>query len=219
MLGSILISGGKDYNINYVNAVNQSHGEAVFEYCPKYKDEYIGLILAGGYDMHPSYYHQPNRGSQGIDLDRDKAEIALLHQFIEAKKPVLGICRGHQTINVYFGGNLIQDLDTKYLHKKEGDAIHKTRAIKNSILHNLYGDELITNSNHHQAIGQLGCGLIPTQYSLDGVVEAIEHKELPVYGVQWHPERMCYEKYRIDTVDASPLMKWFVALCRSRVKY
>jgi putative glutamine amidotransferase len=213
MSGSIIISGSKEYNENYINAVNKSSGTAVYEYCPKYKKEYAGLILAGGLDMDPMHYNQPNRGSKGIDATRDEAELKILHEFIQMKKPVLGICRGHQTINVYFGGDLIQDLETKYAHQKEGDAVHNTRALKKSILYKLYGEEFVTNSNHHQGIGKLGCGLLATQYTKDGVIEGIEHKELPIYGVQWHPERMCYDKYRSDTIDASKLIKWFVSLC------
>ncbi|BCN30322.1 gamma-glutamyl-gamma-aminobutyrate hydrolase family protein [Anaeromicropila herbilytica] len=215
MRGSILISGGKEYNKNYVDAITKSSGNAIYEYCPKYKEKYIGLVLAGGYDMDPVFYRQNNHASKGIDIKRDEAELLLLDQFVHAQKPVLGICRGHQTINVYFGGDLIQDIYTKSIHQKEGDAIHKTITKKDSVLYRLYGTEFATNSNHHQAIGKIGEGIDVTQYSNDGVIEAIEHSDLPIYGVQWHPERMCYDNLREDTVDSSKFMKWFVNLCNT----
>lgn len=209
----IIISGGKEYGHNYVNAIVNSGGIPRYEYCPKYKEEYSGLILAGGYDMDPRYYNQKVNGSQNIDTCRDQAELKILDAFVMAKKPVLGICRGHQTINVYFGGDLIQHIEQSEVHQEENDAIHNTLTMRGSIIDLLYGGRVMTNSNHHQAIGILGEDLIATQHSDDGIIEAVEHKRLPIYGVQWHPERMCYAKAREGTIDASLLLRWFVHLC------
>ena len=97
----IVISGSKTISTNYVNAIKHAGGIPIYQYCPEYNEEYDGLILAGGEDMDPQYYNQVNQGSKGIDLERDEAELKILDKFVEAKKPVLGICRGHQTINVY----------------------------------------------------------------------------------------------------------------------
>lgn len=150
-----------------------------------------GLLLPGGGDLSPIFYHRKNRGSRDICVAEDIIQILLFHRFLEQKKPVLGICKGMQLINVALGGNLIQDLPTYHLHAyNNGDRYHITKALPGSILYSLYGNECITNSAHHQAINKLGENLRITQYAHDGVAEAIEHTSLPVIGVQWHPERM-----------------------------
>lgn len=213
----IVISGSKTISTNYVNAIKHAGGIPIYQYCPEYNEEYDGLILAGGEDMDPQYYNQVNQGSKGIDLERDEAELKILDKFVEAKKPVLGICRGHQTINVYFGGNLIQHMPNYKYHQIEGDSIHRTISLEDTFIYRLFGKEIITNSNHHQSIGRLGDNLIISQYSEDRVIEAVEHNILPIYGVQWHPERMSYEKYRKDAVDAKLLFEWFVLSCMRRL--
>lgn len=150
-----------------------------------------GLLLPGGGDISPILYHRKNRGSRDICITEDIVQILLFHRFLEQKKPILGICKGMQLINVALGGNLIQDLPTHRLHAyNEEDRYHITKALSGSILHSLYGNECITNSAHHQAINKLGDNLRITQYAHDGVAEAIEHDSLPIIGVQWHPERM-----------------------------
>ena len=76
------------------------------------------------------------------------------------------------------------------------------------------GTEAVVNSFHHQAPDKLGEGLIPSAYSEDGIIEAFEHRERPLFGVQWHPERMCLAHRRTDTVDGTPLLLRFVDRCR-----
>ena len=150
-----------------------------------------GLLLPGGGDISPIFYHKKNHGSQNICITEDIIQILLFHRFLEQKKPILGICKGMQLINVALGGNLIQDLPTKKLHAYDNDdRYHITKALPGSQLHSLYGNDCITNSAHHQAINKLGDHLRITQYAHDGVAEAIEHDTLPIIGVQWHPERM-----------------------------
>lgn len=152
---------------------------------------YDGLLLPGGGDISPIFYHRKNYGSQNICITEDIIQILLFHRFLEQKKPILGICKGMQLINVALGGNLIQDLPTKNLHAYDKtDRFHTTKALPGSQLHSLYGNDCITNSAHHQAINKLGDHLRITQYAHDGVAEAIEHDTLPIIGVQWHPERM-----------------------------
>lgn len=153
-----------------------------------------GLLLPGGGDISPIFYHRKNRGSQNICISEDIIQILLFHRFLEQKKPILGICKGMQLINVALGGNLIQDLPTKNLHAYDtADRYHITKALSGSQLHSLCGNECITNSAHHQAINKLGDHLRITQYAHDGVAEAIEHDSLPIIGVQWHPERITTE--------------------------
>ena len=202
---------------NYVDAVSQLGAEPTAAYLPKVDTSYDGLILCGGADMHPKYYGEEIDGSVGIDLARDEAEVALLKAYVEAGKPILGICRGHQLINVFFGGSLYQDIAESELHKRENDQdkVHLVSAASDSMLARLYGESFYVNSAHHQALKDLGQGLRATAYWNDRHVEAIEHTELPIIGVQWHPERMCFKNKREDTVCGADIIKHFLDLCGS----
>lgn len=199
---------------NYVEAL-EAHGAIVTaEYLPKYSDEYDGLLLSGGVDIHPRHYVQEIDGSVNIDEARDAAEMELLRQFVEAKKPIMGICRGHQMINVFFGGSLIQHIDTADDHRGEGDAVHDVDSAEGAILTALYGRHFAVNSSHHQAVDRLGEGLHAVQVSSrDGVIEGSEHDTLPIFSVQWHPERTALGRARPDTVDGGAIFKYFVELC------
>lgn len=158
-----------------------------------------GLILSGGPDINPIYYGEDFKEKIGvISPERDDNEIKILKEFLKTEKPILGICRGHQLLNVYFGGTLYQDLSYFEMEplKHRQDLypeleIHNVAIEKNSILEKLYGESIRTNSFHHQAINKLGEGFKVIARSSDGIVEAIEkidHKFC--LGIQWHPEMM-----------------------------
>ena len=144
------------------------------------------LLLPGGGDLDPALYGQPNQGSHPPDRGRDQEEMALLEMFIQAGKPVLGICRGMQALNVYFGGTLQQDLPG-HGQKNGKDIIHGVDTAP-SFLYNRRWTQV--NSAHHQAVDRLGRGLRAIQWAEDGTVEGIVHEQLPVLGVQYHPERL-----------------------------
>lgn len=135
---------------------------------------------------------------------------------MEEKKPVFGICRGLQLINVFFGGSLHQDLPDCAVHRcisSTQDNAHPTRVERNSFLFRAYGEECIrVNSAHHQGIKGLGEALRPVQYSEDGLIEGLCHETLPIWAVQWHPERMCLAHRRGDTVDGLGLFRLFMKL-------
>jgi putative glutamine amidotransferase len=119
---------------------------------------------------------------------------------------------------VYFGGTLIQDLDNANAHTSKAgyDLIHPVHAAEGSVVHALYGGSFVVNSSHHQAIGVLGNGLTVTMTTENPrVIEGIAHETLPVLAVQWHPERMCFEKERSDTVNGAALIQYFVDLCKT----
>lgn len=179
---------------------------------------YDGLLLPGGGDINPLRYGQENQGSMLIMDDLDELQFSVLDDYVKNKKPVLGICRGHQVINVYFGGTMIQHLSTADRHSKKGDEpdrIHFCEAGEDSWLARIYGQQFVHNSSHHQAVDRLGEGLVLDSRCLeDGTVEALHHTELPVYGVQWHPERMCLEWEREDTVNGLPVLEFFCGLCK-----
>src|SRR5687768_7709696 len=158
-----------------------------------------GLVLQGGADVSPSTYGETPLAPQWAgDRLRDVYEMELVHEFIEAGKPVLGICRGAQLINVAFGGSLYQDVRTQIpdAHQHVSDEYekhrHPIRFAPGSRLADLYqgvGDPCVT-SIHHQSIKALGRGLRVEAWSdADGVIEAIRGNGASyVFAVQWHPE-------------------------------
>ena len=151
-------------------------------------EECGGLLLPGGGDVHPSLYGQELRGSEDIDRERDRREMEAVDLFLALGRPILGICRGVQVINVCFGGTLHQDIPG---HSRiDGvDRLHATRT-EDPLLRELYGESFTVNSSHHQAVDVPGRDLLSVQWAQDGTVEALRHRTLPVFGVQWHPERL-----------------------------
>jgi putative glutamine amidotransferase len=154
-----------------------------------------GLLLTGGVDIKPEIENYENAPTQ-FNTIRDAFEMKILSLALSRNIPILGICRGMQLINLYFGGSLILDLGQRNIsHKKqENDNIHSIQVDKKSALYNIVGVESgDVNSAHHQAINQLANCLIMCAKSSDGVVEAIElidKKDQFLLAVQWHPERM-----------------------------
>lgn len=146
------------------------------------------LLLPGGADLHPRFYNQPINGSVDIDEARDEYELALFRRFFDTGRPIFGICRGAQLINVALGGTLRQHISG---HDQVGgaDRIHAVRA-DDAMLRRLYSERFIANSAHHQAIDRPGEGLQVIARAEDGTVEAIRHETQPVLAVQWHPERL-----------------------------
>ena len=213
MKPTILISTGGGDAANYIAAVEAAGGLAAARYLPGPDPACDGLLLAGGGDMDPSLFGQADQGSREIDRARDRAELALLDAFLGAGKPVLAICRGHQVVNVWLGGDLIQDLEPALAPFHGGgqeDRAHPIRAAEGTLLHRLYGPVLTVNSSHHQAPGRLGKGLAAAAWSEGGVIEAVEHDSLPLISVQFHPERMTGARARPDTVDGGAIFRAFL---------
>lgn len=215
MQPKILISTGGGDAVHYLSALAAAGGRGEARYLPEPDLSYDGLLLAGGGDMDPTLFGQKNTASRGIDRARDDAELALLDAFCGAGKPVLAICRGHQVVNVWLGGDLRQDLGplNPFHQREEGDQVHTVRTAEHSLLHRLYGPFFSVNSSHHQALGRLGRGMRATAWSEDGVAEAAEHDALPLLCVQFHPERMTGTLARADTVDGGAVFRAFLELC------
>lgn len=210
----ILLSGKTNLQY-YIEAVNGVGAQATAKYLPELDTNYDGLILCGGNDIDPKHYHEQLNGAENIDSDRDTAEFALLNAYVDAGKPVMGICRGHQLINIFFGGSLYQDLPESHLHTNQEDfyIAHTVTASADSVIGKLYGTSFCVNSSHHQAVKELGNGLRGTAYWMDKYIEAFEHTTLPILGVQWHPERMCFGQKRADTIDGAKLFSHFIQMC------
>ena len=152
-----------------------------------------GLLLTGGGDVEPARYGEPALDACGEpDLWRDAAELAYAKAFIAAKKPVMGICRGLQVLNVALGGTLYQDLPSQLGVEHPGGAVHEVAAREGSDLERLFGKRFLVNSYHHQAVKELAPGLVADAVFADDerIVEAFHHTELPIAAYQWHPERM-----------------------------
>lgn len=201
---------------NYVPPLEYFGCEVTAEYAPAFDNSYDALVLCGGGDVDPACYGEEMNGSDEPEIERDKSELALVKAYMEMKKPILGICRGHQVINVALGGTLVQHLDTADNHRdphSNNDLVHATKADADGFVAKLYGETPFVNSAHHQAIKELGKGLRAVQYSCnDNVIEAVEHESLPIIALQWHPERMSLANRRSDTVDGLPIFEYFVSL-------
>src|SRR5699024_59659 len=145
----------------------------------EYVDQMDALVLAGGEDVGPLlFYEEPHLNIGEIEPDRDDFELALIEEAWKQKKPILGICRGLQLLNVASNGTLYQDL-----------SIYENLEV-NSWLGEALGTEQVVNSYHHQAIKEIGDAFRPVAWSKDGLIEAIESidPKQKVMAVQWHPE-------------------------------
>ncbi len=151
------------------------------------RERCAGLLLPGGGDVHPRRYGQELRGAVEIDEERDAREWEAVDRFLALGRPILGICRGAQLLNVYFGGTLLQDIPG-HSRVNGRDTLHRART-EDPVLRELYGETFTVNSSHHQAVDRPGRGLRATTWAEDGTVEAFRHDTLPVLGIQWHPER------------------------------
>lgn len=154
-----------------------------------------GLVLVGGADVDPTLWGgRPGPGATSYDPDLDRFELDLIRCFLDAGKPILAICRGLQLLNVALGGTLVPHLppDEGEAHSFYGYPAerrrHRVRLDHGSQLAQLYGEEVWTNSLHHQAIDRPGEGLVVVGRADDGVVEAAELPGEKVLAVQWHPE-------------------------------
>lgn len=149
-----------------------------------------GLVLTGScIDINPNYYGQKPIKETNLSKEyprEDELDFTLIQLFHQANKPILGICAGLQSINVYFGGSLYQDIPNHT--SKEKRIMHPIKIEKGSFLDKCYQTEKIeVNSFHHQAIKEVAKNFKVIATSQDGVIEAIEYKN--ILGVQWHPEQ------------------------------
>ncbi len=164
-------------------------------------EPFDGLLLGGGSDVDPARYGRPRLrgGHVKVDPERDDMDFAFLERALREGVPIFGICRGIQVVNVAFGGTLLQDIPAQrpsaQVHQRS--AREKTRldhlvsVRPGTCLHEIAGaDEIEVNSRHHQAIEDLGRGLIESGRAPDGIIEAIEQAEQRLLAVQWHPENL-----------------------------
>lgn len=190
-----------------------------------------GLLIQGGVDMSPrSYGEEPLRAEWAGDPVRDAYEIELIRHCVELDVPVLGICRGHQVLNVAMGGSLYQDIN----HQIPGSLLHRNAEVyeynrheihlaPDSELHRIYAglDRAMVPSVHHQAVKDLAPGfVIEARSVVDDVVEAIRFdgidEERYMVGVQWHPEFQ--DPQDVTLLDTRPLFADFLGAVRRRME-
>ena len=183
-----------------------------------------GLVLQGGADVSPqSYAETPTRPEWSGDRARDMYELELLHEFVEAGKPVLGICRGCQLINVAFGGSLYQDIASDvpdamaHVHDDYDRHRHQIAFPEGSSLGRMLkmrSGQALVNSIHHQAVKNLGRDMTVEARSYpDNMVEAIRYTKAPfVMGLQWHPE--FHSAGGVELLDCTPILDNFLRVAR-----
>jgi gamma-glutamyl-gamma-aminobutyrate hydrolase PuuD len=186
-------------------------------------ERFDGLFLQGGADLDPLLYGEaPRECTRGVDPVRDRFELDLLRAFERAGKPILGICRGMQLINVAFGGTLHQDLlldgvttDSHVISERYDEHGHGITIRGGGRFAEWYGagSHFRINSIHHQAAKVVAPGFIVEAQADDGVVEAISCMDRArfIVGVQWHPE--FHDGRDPELMDRAPLMQSFLAAC------
>ncbi len=209
----------------YIDAIEQTGGlphilpyTANLELLPRLTQGVDGFIFPGGFDLDPSFFHETPVPQLGrVDRDLDIHQLAVFDLALKMKVPILGICRGAQVINVALGGSLYQDINTQadppvLTHMQPElhfGTDHSVDLVPGSRLHRLFGAKTMVNSRHHQSVKTPGQGLDVTARSSDGIIEALEHQNLPIDLIQWHPELML----KTDRAMA-PLFDAFLEKCR-----
>lgn len=165
-------------NILIIPVISENNLDEIANMCD-------ALILPGSaVGVDPKYYNDVPFPGKKYKYDEYKLDKKIIDLFVKANKPIIGICGGLQTLNVYFGGDLNQNIAN---HKLKDGSMHKINISKNSFLYNIYQkEEISVNSYHRQAIRRLANNFKVIATSEDGIIEAIEDGN--IIGVQWHPE-------------------------------
>lgn len=218
-------------NTAYMKAIEAAGGIPVMMGCTKLAEEYAeiadGLLITGGESVHPARYHDTfdhlaggdaavaHNLKAGCNTVRDEMEFAAFEAFYARKKPIMGICRGHQLVNAALGGHNMLNFPRMHPTEHSEGIRHDIITEDGSILNHLYGKRFPVNSYHRDCADGVGPGVIVTARSEDGIIEAIEHETLPIFSVQFHPERM-----RGDSPnpamgpDGTKLFEYLLSLCR-----
>ena len=215
-------------NQNYIHAIREAGGIPLMlptigaEYAAEYAASIDGLLLPGGADVNPLLYEEePVRQVTEMHQDNDEFEFALIQEMARRGRPILGICRGLQVLNVALGGNLWQDIPSQIEHSIShcqsydirSELTHWVNLDAGSLAAQVLGSErVMVNTFHHQAARVLGKGLKATGRASDGVVEALESENRRMLAVQWHPECL-YVKYPVF----GKLFQWLVQQAKEEV--
>lgn len=187
---AILSNGGVPFIIPVENSLN---------HLKEYIDSLDGLLITGGNDISPiTLKTNAYKNVTDVSLERDLFEKELISLAVSQSKPIMGICRGMQILNVALGGTLIQDIpsqtNSQICHVQSdnnpAEPIHEVEISPDTMLSSALGHSTYVNSYHHQAIDFPAPCFTLTAHSSDGICEALESKEMKILAVQWHPEKM-----------------------------
>lgn len=178
-------------------AVHLSGGQAVRLSVSRSKpvQQLDGIVISGGDDIHPELFGAEPTPMTFYDVERDRMEQDYINSAIALDKPMLGICRGHQLINVTFGGSLHQNIREmrRVTHNRRGLLPTKTLVMEDdSPLREILGKPTRINSLHYQAVDRVADSFRTAATDLDGICQAIVSEHRRIVGVQWHPEYLCY---------------------------
>lgn len=199
-------------NTDYGRAIATAGGIPIVALNPKLTDEYFamadGLLLTDGPEIHRGRYgkyYAPDEQFPVLNREREEMELKLCEMFAKSNKPILGIGRGMQIINVFFGGTLCDNMEKSSKHiQADEEKIKFTHHIVT-----LHNKNYTVNSAHNSSIQNLGENLTATAHTEDDTIEAIKHSRLPILGVQWHPEHES-ENDGIST----QIFENFISLCK-----
>jgi putative glutamine amidotransferase len=205
---------------DYLNSIWNSGGMGVvlpYTNDPQRIKEYVaecdGFVFCGGVDIDPKYYGQENNGlSENICSERDEFESLMFTELYPTGKPILGICRGEQVINVFLGGTLIQHIDGHRQSEERHVLTHEVVLNKDGELFDIIGRErIMTNSFHHQIVDALAEGLVCDAINVEGYIEAYHSSNHPfLLCVQWHPENFFFDE------TSSKIFKAFLNACNDK---
>jgi putative glutamine amidotransferase len=200
--------------------IDDNNTESILNLAKNYVEMADAVILQGGNDISPEFYNQPNYFATGTARFRDLFELEIIKQSLQKKIPILGICRGMQLLNVYFKGNLHQDLPAGKWQKHSftnSEDLEKQRLIfsknkhrliqiqKGGILAKIFKEEKIwINSFHHQEISKLGKSLKVEAIAEDGIIEAFSNQDKKILAIEWH-----LEMEPVNLEDKKILDFWF----------
>lgn len=165
-----------------------------------------GFLIPGGDDIDPKWYNESNEEGLSKDIDPllDEVDNIVIQYAVKNKVPTLGICRGVQSLAAFLGGSLHQDMEHDNLKHEAVDHKHIVSTSENTPISHLFPKEFMINSYHHQVVKNIPAGFVKTHYYQD-VIEGIAHETLPIFGVQWHPERF-------DSLESEAIFDYFVSL-------
>jgi len=203
-------------NTDYGKSIANAGGIPIVALSPKLAEEYFdladGLLLTDGPEIHRGRYgkyYAPTEEFPPFNREREEMELKLCEMFSKSKKPILGIGRGMQMINVFFGGTLCDNMEDSSKHIKTAE--DKTEFTYHVIT--AYDKNYEVNSAHKSTIETLGEALIPVAYAEDKTIEAFKHSFLPVQGVQWHAEH----ESENDGISLK-IFEDFISLCKEGSK-